>query len=199
MNERRLVIIAGPNGSGKSSITNLAYSNNIIDKGYPYLCADNIAIQLAKNNGIELSEDIYIEARKETQTIKNEFIKNNKSFVYESLVSHISHINFFKFAKGNGYKIIVFFIATDNPEINIKRVAKRVCEGGHNVPLEKIKPRYERCLKLLPDLIKIADEIYIYDNSKDDEPAQLCVSAENGIITYYEPATLHSWVENSIG
>ena len=56
---------------------------------------------------------------------------------------------------------------TDNSEINEIRVLARETHGGHGVPTEKIRSRYDRCLKLIPELVKICDVMHIYDNSKE--------------------------------
>ena len=38
---------------------------------------------------------------------------------------------------------------------------------GHNVPEEKIRSRYEKALKLIPELVKTCDILHIYDNTKE--------------------------------
>ena len=43
----------------------------------------------------------------------------------------------------------------------------RQSHGGHGVPTEKIRSRYAKCLKLLPELVEVCDVMHIYDNSKE--------------------------------
>jgi len=45
-----------------------------------------------------------------------------------------------------GYFVRLFFVGTDDPSINAKRVAMRVIEGGHDVPIGKIISRYAKSL-----------------------------------------------------
>ena len=68
-------------------------------------------------------------------------------------------------AKENGYQIHYIYILTCNVDINVARVKSRVQDGGHDVPEERIRSRYDKALKLLPRLIEICDRIAIYDNS----------------------------------
>jgi len=55
--------------------------------------------------------------------------------------------------------------STDDYEINIARVRMRESMGGHGVPEDKIKSRYEKALNLIPDLVEICDIVHIYDNT----------------------------------
>lgn len=59
------------------------------------------------------------------------------------------------------------FIATEDAEINVSRVAKRVAEGGHDVPKQRILERYRKSLAILPELLKFSDKAILYDNSQN--------------------------------
>lgn len=37
--------------------------------------------------------------------------------------------------------------------------------GGHDVPKDKIKSRYNKALSLIPELLEICDILHIYDNT----------------------------------
>ena len=65
------------------------------------------------------------------------------------------------------------FVLTSNPEINVERVKSRVKAGGHDVPTEKIVSRYERSLRNLSQLVRIADHTRVIDNSVS-EPHLIC-------------------------
>lgn len=79
-----------------------------------------------------------------------------------------------------------FFVGTDDPSINAKRVALRVMEGGHDVPISKIIARYTRSLANCSVVARIADRAYIYDNSVDNASAKLLFrTAEGQLIKHY--------------
>ena len=92
-------------------------------------------------------------------------IANGKSFAFETVFSTKDIPTFLKAAKQKGYKIVLHYILTERAEINIARVAKRVREGGHDVPREKIIERYDLTTAILPRLIDFADNAIVYDNS----------------------------------
>ena len=68
-------------------------------------------------------------------------------------------------AKEKGYFIRCIYVLTRNPDINVSRVESRAANGGHSVPEDKIRSRYEKALAIIPELVKICDVLHIYDNS----------------------------------
>ncbi len=74
---------------------------------------------------------------------------------------------FLKQAQLAGYRTYLYFIATEDPSINIARVRARVHFGGHDVPQEKII-RYARSLDLAAEAIRYANRAYFFDNSRHD-------------------------------
>lgn len=82
-------------------------------------------------------------------------------------MSHPSKIEFLNKAKEKGYRTYLYYIATEDAEINVSRVANRVKNGGHPVPESKIRSRYTRSLDLLYSAIKASDRAYLFDNSSD--------------------------------
>jgi predicted ABC-type ATPase len=97
--------------------------------------------------------------------IRQSLVQQSQSFSYETVMSHHKKITFINEAKQKGYKIYLYFIATEDPEININRVKVRVALKGHNVSSQKITERYYRSLENLKDAIKVSDRAYVFDNS----------------------------------
>ena len=164
MDKPILYFIAGPNGSGKSTLIER------ILKKEPYLsyvCPDREALFL---------KDIEDQSKKDELSWENarkkraQYLEEKVSFINETVFSHPSHLDFLRKAKENGFYIICFCVILKNADICIERVKKRQSEGGHGVSLEKIKPRYDRCMDLLPELIKIVDYCTILDNSEKYQP-----------------------------
>jgi len=89
-------------------------------------------------------------------------------------------------AKLAGFFVRLFFVGTDNPAINAKRVSLRVMEGGHDVPISKIISRYTRSLANCSVAASIADRAYVYDNSVDNVSPQLVFRTSEGkLIRHY--------------
>ena len=59
----------------------------------------------------------------------------------------------------------LYYVATEDPEINISRVENRVRLGGHPVPRQKVTERYYRSLELLFEAVRHTHRAYIFDNS----------------------------------
>lgn len=97
--------------------------------------------------------------------LRNAYLKRGLSFTVETVFSHPSKIRFLESAQKLGYRIYLYLIATDDPNLNIRRVKQRVDLGGHDVPHEKIISRYNRCLENFYDSLGFAYRAYFWDNS----------------------------------
>ncbi|MDE6724429.1 MAG: zeta toxin family protein [Ruminiclostridium sp.] len=151
-----IIVFAGPNGSGKSTITEMA---NIIE---PYVNANNIK---KTNHCTDL------EAAVMADEMRNKLIEEKRSFTFETVLSTDRNLKLLIKAKEQGYFIRCIYVLTGNSEVNIVRVQIRKTMGGHDVPKDKIISRYEKALKLLPQLIKVCDICHIYDNT--DKPFRI--------------------------
>lgn len=100
--------------------------------------------------------------------IRELLIQNKKKFSFETVFSHRSKIDIIKKAVLNGFKTYLYFVCTEDPEINIFRVKEvRVKQKGHDVPEDKIKSRYFRSLKLLHEAAQNVQQAYFFDNSNE--------------------------------
>jgi len=60
---------------------------------------------------------------------------------------------------------LVKHLFIENLGINVGRVKTRVLEGGHDVPVDKIRSRYARSLENVYEAIRQSDRAYLFDNS----------------------------------
>ncbi len=75
-------------------------------------------------------------------------------------------VPFFQKAKAREYRIALYFVTTSDPAINIARVRARVALGGHAVPEERIRSRYEKVMEsVLPRVLPLTHKAYLFDNS----------------------------------
>jgi predicted ABC-type ATPase len=95
-------------------------------------------------------------------------LRRKASFTFETVMSARAKVDFFCRAREQGFKTYLYYVATEDPEINVSRVAHRVTLGKHGVPRDKIIERYHRSLSLLVDAVTCADRAYIFDNSDSD-------------------------------
>lgn len=92
-----------------------------------------------------------------------------QSFCFETVMSHISKVFLLSEARINGYKTYLYFVFTDNVELNIARVKLRAKQGEHDVDAAVIRSRYPRTFQLLPRALKLADQAFVVDNSNIPE------------------------------
>jgi predicted ABC-type ATPase len=172
----KLVIIAGPNGSGKTSVTGKILEHEWIE-GCLYINPDNIA---RDEFGDWNSPEAVMKAARRAEELREEYLKNNQGILFETVLSADDKLSFIQRAKDAGYFIRLFFVGTDSPTINASRIASRVMEGGHDVPISKIISRYSKSIANCAKLSSIVDRLYVYDNSENFEDPKLLFRATNG-------------------
>ncbi len=165
-----LIVIAGPNGSGKTSITHKILKHEWVENCI-YINPDEIA---RDEFGDWNSREAIINAAHLAEEIRESCIKNKQSLIFETVLSATDKLHFIQKAKENGYFIRLFFVSTDSPIINASRIAQRVMNGGHDVPITKIISRYSKSIANCCLAIGLVDRSYIYDNSLEfKEPTLL--------------------------
>ena len=139
------------------------YQNDIRFKNrtFPkFSISDNILTLKISTNTI----DSYV-ASVIAEFLRLQLLLETSNFSFETVMSHTSKVDFLQQAKKAGFKTYLYFICTQDPEINIARVHNRVYKGGHDVENKKIKERYYRSLELLPKAFLLADRAFVIDNS----------------------------------
>jgi predicted ABC-type ATPase len=105
--------------------------------------------------------------------LREEMLRLRRRFSFETVFSHESNLDIMRNAQAAGYKVYLYFVSTESPEINKYRVQLRVLEKGHDVPEDKIFFRYYRSLNLLYEAAQISYQAFFFDNSQDNEPLRL--------------------------
>ncbi len=172
----RLIVVAGPNGTGKTSITQQLLMHEWM-ADCVYVNPDFIA---RDEFGDWNAPDAVLNAARRATDIREDCLDKRVSLAFETVLSVADKVDFIRRAKTAGFFVRLFFVGTDDPSINAKRVAMRVMEGGHDVPIPKIIARYSRSLANCSLAMRLSDRAYIYDNSVDDAPARLLFRTADG-------------------
>lgn len=154
-------MIAGPNGSGKSTLIAALRADPRFDLPELYVNADD----LQRERGLADAR----QAQQLANEQRAEAVAQRRDVMYETVMSHPSKIAELRAAKQAGYHITVLLVATNDPDINVRRVRLRVAALGHDVPEDRIRGRYTRTLALAPAALALADQAFVFDNSNSGE------------------------------
>jgi predicted ABC-type ATPase len=169
-------VIAGPNGAGKTSIT-----NQILKHEWVVGCESINPDEIAQHEfGDWNSPQAVLKAAQIATERREACLLGGRSLVFETVFSIEEKLTYLERAKAAGFFIRLFFVGTDHPSINASRIARRVMEGGHDVPITKIITRYSKSIRNCCLAASLVDRLYIYDNSRDFEAAQLLFRASEG-------------------
>ena len=171
-----LIVIAGPNGSGKTTITSKILHHEWLENAI-YINPDIIA---QEKFGDWNSKEAVMKSVRYCEDLREECLVKKRSLIFETVLSIPQKVDYIKRAKEAGFFVRLFFVSTSSPAINAARIAKRVMEGGHDVPIPKIISRYQRSISNCAAASKLVDRTYVYDNSIEDADAKLLFRKVDG-------------------
>ncbi len=165
MNDPRptLTVIAGTNGAGKSSIVGMfmrrhggEYYN--ADEWARGLLGDDPELSQTEANGLAwLAGKEMLEAA----------IEQGRDYIFETTLGGNTIPLLISRAAARGHRVVIWYVGLESPETHIDRVQARVRRGGHDIPEEKIRERFDRSIENLITLIPHVDELKLFDNSVD--------------------------------
>lgn len=170
-----LHLLAGPNGSGKST-----YVARILGPvtHLPFVNADVIA---ARRWSDAQSAHAY-EASRAAADERAQLLAIEASFITETVFSHPSKLELIDVALARGYLVHLHVILVP-VEVAVHRVAERVQrDGGHDVPEQKIRERYERLWGLIAQARRRVDRAEFFDNSTAKHPFRRVAEYQHGLL-----------------
>src|SRR6185436_8559035 len=131
-----LYIIAGPNGAGKTTFIKRFAPRDLalLD----FINADEIARGLSPL----APERAQIEAGRVVLDRVRQFVGQQRDFCLETTLSGRTYRKYFELARRAGYHVRLDFLFLPDVEDSIRRVADRVEQGGHNVPIDDLRRRF---------------------------------------------------------
>jgi predicted ABC-type ATPase len=158
--QRRIIIIAGPNGAGKTTFAREYLPN---EAGCPdFINVDLIAAGLSpfapEKAAIRAGRLLLAEIRSR--------VEHGENFAFETTLSGLNYARQIPRWRAAGYHVKIIFLSLPSADLAVARVAARVAHGGHPVPEEVIRRRFDKGVSLFRRVYsKIADEWAFYDNS----------------------------------
>ena len=161
------VILAGPNGAGKTTA-----SRGLLPPGVEYVNADIIAQRLSGRSDAPGELEAM---RIEIAEIKR-LVEARESFAVETTLAPRAFEKRIVQRRAAGYEVTLFFVYLADAEQSVRRVRKRFLHGGHDVPEEIVRRRYDEGLRNFFQKYRWSvDEWQFLDNS--DVRTRLVASA----------------------
>lgn len=159
-------MLAGTNGAGKSSVGGAAFR----ETGTDYFNPDEATLRILKANpGISLTE-ANSAAWYAGKRLLERAISEGLDFAFETTLGGNTIPDLLKKALSTGLEVRLWFVGLSTPELHIARVRSRVAKGGHDIPEDKIRERYDRSRVKLIELMPTVTELRVYDNSVEADP-----------------------------
>jgi predicted ABC-type ATPase len=176
----RVIIFAGPNGAGKSTHADAILAALGI---HTFVNADYIARGLSGSN----AEAVAMMAGRIMLTRLKELAALNQDFAFESTLSSRSFAPFLRLLKAQGYQVAIYYFSLASTSLAVRRVKLRVAMGGHDVPADVIRRRFDRSLYNFFSLYTpLADRWVVFDNSVTGA-ANLLATQEGDNLQIKEP------------
>jgi predicted ABC-type ATPase len=83
-------------------------------------------------------------------------------------------------ARANGFLTLMLYVALDDVELNISRVAVRADSGGHAAPPDEIRRIHSASMKNLSRAIQEFGQVQVFDNSRHNSGPDLVLEAVDG-------------------
>lgn len=181
MQAPKLFIIAGCNGAGKTTA-----SFTVLPEVFGcrnFVNADEIAHGLSPLD----SRNVAIDAGRIMLRRIKKLLDSRQTFAIETTLATRSYRALVRKAHALGYVVELIYVWLCSVGLACERVARRVAEGGHDIPDHIVARRYRQGIRNLFDIFIPAVDLWtIVDNSQG---ALEIVAASEGIInqdTYSE-------------
>jgi predicted ABC-type ATPase len=163
VNPKRIIVIAGPNGAGKTTFAREFLPN---EAGCPvFINADLIAAGLSPF----APEQVAIKAGRLMLEAMAEHATRGESFAFETTLSGTTYARSIPRWQASGYVVTLIFLALPSSDMAVARVAERVRQGGHAVPEDVIRRRFDAGLRNFEKVYRAqVDDWALYDNSGNE-------------------------------
>lgn len=157
------VVFAGVNGAGKSTFFRTGLWRS---EGMPRTMArvNSDEIVLAQGGDPAASAD-QLRAGREAVRLIEEHLSRCRSFNQETTLTGHAVLRNMRQARDAGYRVILYYLGVDAPDVAVKRIAHRVEAGGHDIDTAAVRRRYRASLGNLPRALDLCDEATIFDNT----------------------------------
>lgn len=161
-----IFVLAGVNGAGKSSLGGAL----IRSSGLEYFNPDEAARRIRNATGCTPAEANSL-AWEEGKGSLEAAISGRFSYAFESTLGGHTIPALLVAAARAGIGVLVWFVGLSTPEQHLERVRARVAAGGHDIPEEMIRRRWDSSRRNIIALMPHLTDLRVFDNSEEGNPA----------------------------
>lgn len=196
-------VLAGVDGAGKSSIGESEFNR----EGSAVFNPDSIAREIHALHP-DISHTLANgQAWQIGRALLEQAIAEGRDYRFETTLGGRTIAELLERPARSGHRLHVWFCGLASPEMHLARVARRVAQGGHDIPAAKIRERWRTSRENLIRLLPLIHHLRVYDNSAEADPAEghaprpvLWLEMKEGRIT--APSDLSgapAWVQPILG
>ena len=163
---RRLYVIAGVNGAGKSSIAGAA----IRESGSEYFNPDETARAFLQTNPHLTQEKANSAAWHEGVRLLKRAMAEQLDYAFETTLGGNSIPRLLSQAASQGSQIHLWYLGLSSVQLHIERVRARAHRGGHHIPEQDIRRRFNHSRLNLIELFPNLTALRVFDNSTQGDP-----------------------------
>lgn len=172
-------------------------------RGGEYFNPDEAARRFLADSPMMTQVDANIAAWHLGKRLLEEAIEAKRNLTFETTLGGNTIPALLEKASSVGMDVTVWFVGLATPELHIARVRARVARGGHDIPEDKIRERYQKSRLNLIRLLPRLTELLVYDNSQEANPSRgvapqpiLLLHMKRGrIVKKADLATIPQWAK----
>lgn len=161
-----IIALAGVNGAGKSSVV----SALLLEQGLDWFNPDTYAAALVRELGIDQVE-ANGHAWQHGKSLLEEAIANGRNHAFETTLGGNTIPRLLRQASKT-HDVLMLYCGLSSPGLHIERVAQRVAHKGHDIPIQKIRERWNTSRSNLIQLLPVLSRLQVFDNSRSVGPGQ---------------------------
>jgi predicted ABC-type ATPase len=156
-----VVIIAGPNGAGKTTFAR--EYRQAMQTRFVFVNADEIARELV-DQGLT-KEQLDLRAARNMLERISDLTDAGVEFMFETTLATLTYARKISLWRRSGYSVSLIYLRLPSVEDSVVRVRRRVEAGGHGIPEDTIRRRFDKSMSYFENTYKsIVDAWYVYDS-----------------------------------
>ncbi|MCE2519894.1 MAG: zeta toxin family protein [Alphaproteobacteria bacterium] len=135
-------------------------------------------------------------AAREAQQQRRAALRSNRTHLLETTLAGFGALHHMDSARKVGFRVELFYVCVESPELALQRIRTRVASGGHHVPEPDVQRRFQRSQASLSAAISRSDEVRLYDNTNHEHPHREIAVMTSDV--RWIAAELPGWAEAAI-